>query len=117
MQNLFRSNSYPISRKLSGGEISVWKPCCGASLPKRSPNHALGTTRRVLPLVAADLGLGERGVIVDILSPPVIAGSHLEEIVALYKLLDRPPTVRMLQAVFFQPKTRSSVVFLLAPLQ
>jgi len=97
--------------------MSVWKPCCGASLPKRSPDHALGKTQRVLPLVAADLGLDERGVIVDILSPPGLAGSHLEEIVGLCNLLDRSPTLRMLQAVFFQPKTRSSVVFLLAPLQ
>jgi hypothetical protein len=97
--------------------MSVWKSCCGASLPKRSPDYALGKTRRVLPLVAADLGLDERGVIVDILSPPVLAGFHLGEIVALYKLLDRSSTVRMLQAVIFQPKARSSVVFHLVPLE
>jgi hypothetical protein len=45
--------------------------------------------------------LDEREVIVDILNPPILAGFYLEEIVVLYKLLDRSLTVRMLQGCVF----------------
>ena len=72
----------------------------------RDAQVAQRAAQKAQHLVAADLGLDERGVIVDVLDQPVLVGAHAEEIVALYQLLDRPPAVGAvaLDQVLFGPK-------------